>query len=286
VRLPSLLLASAALAAVSLAPPLAAQDSFTYQDIPWGISAQAATDALAARGFVLNTEFTPDEGELMYEDDDDVVALASFAGDALVGIRIAYAATADQVEDLFEQTVTEGTQNLGDPDSSEDDVVTWRLGETSFSVMMGQSDHDLPYIVVQYTGPGYEEEIARRVAATNPPRPLPALDARWTVLAESEAQRVAFDRTTLRPMVGRVVRAWVRNDYGSPQTDESGTYDRTMDQMDYDCEQLRFRHVASTYHLDEQVVDSELPSEPGEWVSIVPESMGETVINAVCAVRR
>lgn len=281
-RLPRPLLSAAVTAVLALAPPLAAQEEFTFSDIPWGIDPQATTEALAELGFVLNTGFSPDEGEVMYEGEDDAVALASFAGDVLVGIRVAYAGTPEQVEEIFERAVAEGTANLGEPEPPEEGVVTWRRGETSFSVTMGESEHGLTFFSLQYTGPGFEEEIARRIARMAP-RPLPALDPRWTVVGETEERRISFDRTTLRPMGARVLRAWVRNDYAAPETDDGITFDRTLDQIDYDCGQRRFRLVASTYHLGDQVTGNDSPPEPSNWVSVVPETMGEDIIAAVCA---
>ncbi|HEX6038566.1 surface-adhesin E family protein [Longimicrobium sp.] len=275
-------IAFAALAVSLAAGPVAAQDDFVYAEIPWGIDSRAATDALEAQGFVLNTEFTPDPGDLMFEDDQDVIALASFAGDVLVGIRIAYASSQENIEEMWERSVEEALRNLGDPDESDDDRVTWRHGETSFSIMVGESENGLPFITVQYGGPGYEDEIARRVAGLA--RPLPELDARWTVLGEDDERRIAFDRTTLRRANGGVVRVWVRTDYTTPVTDESGTYDRSVNQVEYDCHDRRFRLVSASTRLGDELVASE--SVVTEWVAVVPETVGETVLATVCAAGR
>jgi hypothetical protein len=268
-----------ALAALLLiAAPVAAQNDFVYAEIPWGSDAQSTTDALAAHGFVLDTEFTPDPGDLMYVDDDDVIALASFAGDALVGIRIVYSSTQEQIEEFFERSVEEAVRRLGEPEESEDDRFTWRHGQTTFSIMAGESESGLPFITVQYGGPGYEDEIARRIAGLM--QPLPELDARWTVLDEDEERRIAFDRTTLRRAEGRVLRVWVRTDYTMPQPDEAGEYDRSVNQIEYDCDDRRFRLVSASTRLGDQVVNSETITT--EWVAIVPETLGENVLATVC----
>ena len=115
------------------------------------------------------------------------------------------------------------------------------------------------------------------------PHPLPPLDARWGVIAESGDRRISFDRATVRPAGGRVVRVWIRNDYAAPDRRDGMTFDRTMDHIEYDCEQLRFRIVASTYHLGDQVVGNDSPAQASDWVSIVPETVGEDIITAVCA---
>lgn len=283
-RLVSLIVSAAMTAGLACAAPLAAQDEFTFNDIPWGIDSRATTDALAPLGFVLNTEFTPDEGELMYEGQDDAVLLASFAGDALVGIRVSFAGEPGQVDEAFAQSIQEATENLGQPDEPDDDMVTWRRGETSFSLLRGESEHGITFFTVQYGGPGYEQEIGRRIAALAP-HPLPELDARWQVIAQTEDRRISFDRGTVRPAGGRVLRAWIRNDYAAPDRRDGMTFDRTLDQIEYDCEQLRFRIFASTYHLGDRVVGSESPAQPSDWVSIVPETVGEDIIAAVCATR-
>lgn len=271
-------IALAALAVSLFAAPVAAQNDFVYAEIPWGSDAQSTTDALAAQGFVLNTEFTPDPGDLMYEDDDDVIALASFAGDALVGIRIVYSSTQEQIEEVIERSVEEAIRNLGEPEESGDDSFTWRHGQTTFSIIAGQSDSGVPYITVEYGGPGYEDEIARRIAASA--QPLPELDARWTVLDEDEERRMAFDRTTMRRAEGRVLRVWVRTDYTMPQPDEAGEYDRSVNQIEYDCDDRRFRLVSASTRLGDQVVNSETITT--EWVAIVPETIGENVLATVC----
>ena len=268
-----------AAAVLAFAAPAAAQDEFVFHDIPWGITPDQTTDALAPMGFVLNTEFAPDEGEVMYEGRDDDILLASFAGDALVGIRVARAAPPEQVRQIFEQTVQEGTANLGAPERPEEGVATWWLGETSFSVLMGESQNGLTFLSFQYGGPGFEDEIARRTGGA---APLPALDARWGVVWQNEEQRISFDRTTVRPAGGGAVRAWIRNDYAVPETRDGVRFDRSMDQIEYDCQQLRYRIFASTYHLGEQVVGSESPAAPSDWASIVPETVGEDILAAVC----
>jgi hypothetical protein len=153
-RLPSFIRSAAVTAVLALAVPATAQELFTFNDIPWGIDPRATTEALAPLGFVLNAEFTPDEGEVMYEGEDDAILLASFAGDALVAIRVSFAGTREQVDQTFEQSVREGTENLGDPEFPEEGVATWRRGETSFSVMIGESEHGLTFFTVQYGGPG------------------------------------------------------------------------------------------------------------------------------------
>lgn len=161
-RLASLLRSAAVMAGLAFAAPLSAQD-FTFNDIAWGIDPQATTDALAPLGFVLNTEFTPDQGEVMYEGEDHAVLLASFAGAALVGIRVAYAGAREQVDEYFERSVQEGMENLGEPDELGKDMVIWRSGETLFSFLRGESQNGLVFLAVQYGGPGYEKEIARRL---------------------------------------------------------------------------------------------------------------------------
>lgn len=272
-------MALAALAVPLFAASVAAQNDFVYADIPWGSDAQSTTDALAAHGFVLSTEFTPDPGDLMYADEDDVIALASFAGDALVGMRIVYSSTQEQIEEFFEGSVQEAVRRLGEPDESEDDMVTWRHGQTTFSIMVGESDSGLPFITVEYGGPGYEDEIARRIAASA--QPLPELDARWTVLDEDEERRMAFDRTTMRRAEGRVLRVWVRTDYTMPQPDEAGEYDRSVNQIEYDCDDRRYRLVSASTRLGDQVINAETLTT--EWVAIVPETVGESVLTTICA---
>jgi hypothetical protein len=161
--------AVAALALSLLAAPAWAQDEFRYADIPWGIDARAATKALTAQGFEPSGGTTSEPGDLVFADVDNVLALALFAGDSLVGIGIAYVASRQAVEEMFQGSVEDAVRNLGEPAEREEGVATWRRGSTSFSITVGESEAGVHSITVQYGGPGYDAEIARRAAAQAPP---------------------------------------------------------------------------------------------------------------------
>lgn len=268
----------AASAAVLLAAPAAAQE-FTYNDIPWGSDVKATTAGLARAGFTLDEEFAPDEGELMYVDDEGVFAFATFAGNRLVGVRIAWAGDADNVEDLFASTVEEGVRNMGEPDLEEDDAVSWQAGETAFTVMVAEGGEG-PYIALQYAGPGFYEEIERRMAAARAAG-YPPLEARWQVAMENESYRTAWDRTTMQRMGNRVFRIWARDDYLDPQADPV-QHDQATYQVDLDCAQRRVRWIASNFRMRGELVHSVTLPEPTAWTAAEPESSTESLVVAVC----
>ncbi|HEU4881807.1 MAG TPA: surface-adhesin E family protein [Longimicrobium sp.] len=275
-------LVSAVLASLALSAPAAAQ-GFVYRDIAWGSDPQTTTNQLAAEGFALEEDFAPDEGEVMYTDseNENVIALASFAGDRLVGIRIAM--SGENAEELWEQSVREGAEALGEPDEEGEWVATWHREGTTFTLMVGESDNGIRFLVAQYAGPGYEEEIQRRMGGTAEPAEFPALDERWVLLRSGADRRTVFDRATVQAMGNRVFRVWLRDDYTVPQVD-NGTFDMELHQVDYDCAARRFRVGASTYQLGGQLVNSDTPPEPSEWFPIPPESVGEQIITGVCRV--
>jgi hypothetical protein len=270
----------ALLAVFAPAVPLAAQ-GFVYRDVAWGSDFQTTTRQLEAEGFRLEEDYSPDEGEVVYTDPEnqDVLAMASFAGDRLVGIRIV--ATSENVDGLFDQTVQDWTESLGEPDEAEEGMAAWHSDGTTFSVALGETDNGLRFVAAHYAGPGYQEEIQRRIDAASGPVEYPALDERWVVALERPSQRTAFDRATVQAMGNRVFRVWLRDDYAQLQADPVD-HDMELHQIDYDCGARRFRVGAATYQLRNQLVHSETPSEPSDWIPIPPESVGEQIITAVC----
>jgi hypothetical protein len=284
VPVPSILriLPFALLAAFAPAVPLGAQ-GFVYRDIAWGSDFQTTTRQLEAEGYRLEEDYSPDEGEVVYTNPENeaVLAMASFAGDRLVGIRIVV--TSDNVNDLFLQTLQEWFGSVGYPDEVEKEMAAWHREGTTFSVTLGETDSGLQFVAAQYAGPGYEEEIQRRIDAASQPVEYPELDERWVVALERPLQRTAFDRATVQAMGSRVFRVWLRDDYAQLQVDPVD-HDMELHQMDYDCGARRFRIGAATYQLRNQLVHTDTPSEPSEWIPIPPESVGEQIITALCRV--
>lgn len=273
------------LALVSLAFAPAARAQYLYGDIPWGSDVRTATEGLAAQGFILNTEFAPDEGELLYEGPEGVLGFATFAGDRLVGLRFIYLGTQDEVEDLFEQSLRDNRARLGEPQSEEDDMVGWESEGTWFTMMLGEVEAG-PYFAVQYAGPGYGEEMGERTSGgVQMGVELPPLEARWAVVQETQAFRTAIDRSTIVPQGNRIVRAWAREDYTVPRVSHI-SYDQVVYQMDYDCAQRRLRLVTAVYRLRGERMQADV-AEPGEpWVATEPETSEERVLLAVCEAGR
>jgi hypothetical protein len=273
-------LASAVVASFILAAPAAAQ-GYVYRDIAWGSDPRTTTDKLAAEGFELEENFAPDEGEVMYNsaENPDVIALASFAGDRLVGVRVVFGG--ENVDELFEQSVREWTGEFGAPDEEEERMVTWRRDDTAFSLLLGETDGGHRFLAAQYTGPGYDEEIQRRIDAMSAPIEYPALDPRWVVVPIERPVRSAFDRATVQAMGNRVFRVWLREDYGELQASPV-EHDMALFQVDYDCAGRRFRVGAETYQRQGRLVHTETPAEPSDWIAVPPESVGEMIITAVC----
>lgn len=270
----------AVLAAVAHAAPVAAQ-GFVYRDIAWGSDPQTTTEGLAQAGFEFDAENSEGLGELLYTSTEveGAMVFATFSADRLVGIRIVF--SAENVDELFETSMQERVEALGEPDEVEEGMATWIREDTDFSLMLNETDSGFRYMAAQYAGPGFHEEVERRMAAEDASRPLPALESRWTVVVDTDAYRAAFDRTTIQPQGNRVFRVWMRNDYGIPQ-DEPVEHDMELDQLDYDCAGRRFRAVAATFQLEGRLVHSTTPETVSAWVPVPPESLGETLITAVC----
>jgi hypothetical protein len=273
------ILAAAVLASFVAAPAWA--QGYTFRNIAWGSDPQTTTRELAAQGFELEEGYA-EEGEVMYNstENPDVIALASFAGDRLVGLRIV--AGSENVDELFEQSVQDWTEAFGEADEVEEGRATWYRDDTGFSLFLGETDSGHRYLAAAYMGPGYDEEIQRRIDAMSAPVEYPALDPRWVVVPIERPVRTAFDRTTVQPMGNRVFRVWLREDYAQVQTDPV-EHDMALFQVDYDCGARRFRVGASTYQRQGRMVHSETPADPSDWIPAPPESVGEMIITAVCA---
>lgn len=162
VRLARLFLAAAALAAAASAAPTAAQAPFTYKRLAWGSDPGTVAAALAEDGFAPHSQFAPVKGDRLYEAPNGVTAIASFADEVLVGVSLLYIADAGRVQDFYDHWVQESTRTLGDPAERADDRVSWRSGETAFTLELSESDSGARYVLIQWTGPGFEEEVARR----------------------------------------------------------------------------------------------------------------------------
>jgi hypothetical protein len=178
--------------------------------------------------------------------------------------------------------VREWTEAAGEPDEVEEGRAAWYQEDTAFSLFLGETDSGYRYLAAEYAGPGYEEEIQRRVAAMSAPIEHPPLDARWAEVPLERSVRTSYDRATIQRMGNRVLRVWVREDYGHLQTDPV-EHDTVLMQTDYDCGARRFRIGAATYQRQGRVVHNEARSGPSEWVAIPPETLAETMITTICA---
>src|SRR5688500_16083665 len=111
-----------------------------------------------------------------------------------------------------------------------------------------------------------------------------ATNRRWIAAGQSSKLSLAFDQTRITTISAGLYRIWERRIYLEPQRNSKGDlYDRSLSQVDIDCARGRSRLVNFVDYLRDKVVNSADYEDSDSWSAVVPESIGETQLQAVCA---
>lgn len=114
---------------------------------------------------------------------------------------------------------------------------------------------------------------------------------RWKFVATSQGTLILYDTNSIKrrgPIV-RVWEKWVPIDESNRQRRADRVsmrdYAYQMELSDYDCGKNRMRSVSVViYSTDGHVIDSSENVE--SWETIIPDSAGSAVLDAVCRVQR
>jgi len=114
---------------------------------------------------------------------------------------------------------------------------------------------------------------------------------KWKFVATSQGTLILYDANSIQRR-GRIVRVWEKwVPIGEPNRQRRAdsvsmqNYAYQMEQSDYDCGKKRMRSVSVViYSTDGHVIDSSENVE--SWETIVPDSAGSVVLDAVCRVQR
>jgi hypothetical protein len=106
---------------------------------------------------------------------------------------------------------------------------------------------------------------------------------RWMPVAHSVNRVLEVDTQTLQRSGPRVT-VWERSRYKSTQSfRDGGRYDATLVQQRYDCDARTVTLLAWLADLQGNRVDSDdVPDYKQTATAIVPDSIGEIVLNAIC----
>lgn len=107
---------------------------------------------------------------------------------------------------------------------------------------------------------------------------------RWISAGRSERLALTFDRTRITVISAGTYRIWERRSYLNTQTNSGGdVYDVVLSHADVDCTRARTRLISFVQYLGNKVVKSASAESPDRWQPVVPESIGEALMEAVCA---
>jgi len=84
----------------------------------------------------------------------------------------------------------------------------------------------------------------------------------------------------MEKVTARVV--WVKRVYPKPQTTLGETYDTMVMQYFIDCETHRFARGQWVARRGDSVVDSGDDSPTARFIAVIPETVGEVAMNAMC----
>jgi len=109
-------------------------------------------------------------------------------------------------------------------------------------------------------------------------------DNRWVyVLQTAEGGGVYFDSRTMS-RIGRNRRAWVKLSYDQVQVDGEMQFDDMLVLMQLDCESNKSKKEAEALHLGGELVSStDIPSYQQEWSNVLPGTVGEAILDAICS---
>jgi hypothetical protein len=113
-----------------------------------------------------------------------------------------------------------------------------------------------------------------------------ALALDWTQVASADDLAVEVHPGRLSRDADGMIRGWERTKYKTPRRAKNGkTYVSVMVQTRYDCDARRSMSTRGI-HYDRSggvVISWTVPTYDQEWTEVVPESVGEAVLDEVCA---
>lgn len=129
--------------------------------------------------------------------------------------------------------------------------------------------------------PEIKEEDVQPAAQVPEQKPAPLRD-RWVSVGGSDSFTTYIDTQTLQRN-GMDVTVWVKYAYGKPKTTDGDTYDEELRLLTYHCASRQVTVKVLNQRLrGNSVWRGELKSYEQERQSIVPGTVGETIMQAVC----
>ncbi len=273
----------AALLAVAAAARPAGAQRYTYQQIPWRLSADSVQARLAPLGF------TPggrgDEGDLVFRRADGAQLRAELRDGRLVGVALFDPTPGPGVAARYRVLADSLRAAHGEPDvvdEEDSDLTLWEAGLTSVRMEIHRHAGQ-PYLQLSWRGPGWFDEMNRR--GDLPPQP-----AGFTTVSQSQFMRMAVDTTGGGPRPGRTVRGRFRIAYYQPVTArvdgvEQEPLDAVVYEMEFDCAGRRARLIARATNLEGRLTRDVRPSSQA-WSSPPPDSHYARGLDAVCRAAR
>jgi hypothetical protein len=209
----------------------------------------------------------------------------------LVAVMMSSDGPADEMRDVRRGVHADLRTRFGPPTTETDAAQYWSLGEHGVTVMFSDAKPGSPQstVSVLYNGPGWEAVRDAGPGGRGLATGFAPLDeTRWVVGFLGAGRRVSIDRTRVTSQGNDVYHVWERWEAEEPVQDSDGEwYDATLTRSDYDCRGLRMRILEiHTYSRGTVVDTTRVPPGMQTWDSVVPESIGEQTLLAVCPVLR
>lgn len=129
--------------------------------------------------------------------------------------------------------------------------------------------------------PEIKEEDVQSAAQVSEPKPAPPRD-RWISVGGSDSFAAYIDTQTLQRN-GMDVTVWIKYAYDKPETKDGDTYDEELRLFTYHCASRQVTAKVLNQRLrGNPVWSGELKSYQQERQSIVPGTVGEQIMQAVC----
>lgn len=271
--------------------PGAAAAQLGLGDIRWGQSRASVLALFRGLGYELRDE--TDGGQLYFWSPTGGPSAVAILDPQrrLVAVMMSSDGPADEMRDVHRGVVADLRARFGPATVDSDASQYWSMGEQGVTVMFSDPEPGRPQstVSVLYNGPGWEAVRDAGPDGQGPAGGLAPLDeTRWIVGFQGAGRRVSIDRTRVTSQGNDVYRVWERWEAEEAVRDDEGEwYDASLTRADYDCRGLRMRILEiHTYSRGEVVDDTRIPPGMQSWDSVVPESIGEQTMLAVCPVLR
>ena len=271
--------------------PRAAAAQLDLGDIRWGQTRASVLALFRGLGYELRDE--TDGGQLYFWSPTGRPSAVAILDpqQRLVAVMMSSGGPADEMRDVRRGVVADLRTRFGPPTAETEAAHYWALGEQGVTVMFSGPEPGRPQstMSVLYNGPGWEAVRDAGPDGDGLAAGFAPLDeTRWIVGFLGAGRRVSIDRTRVTAQGNDVYRVWERWEAEEPVQDEEGEwYDASLTQSDYDCRGLRMRILEiHTYSRGTVVATSRVPPGMQTWDSVVPESIGEQTLRAVCPVLR